>query len=247
MSHITTQATADLAGITKRQVQRILKTGGEIPGAYRSTGGHWKIPDSPDVRRWAAEFKKWDGKPRKDDYEGVPLGEWVKRRKRDVTKRSKVSPNLPVDQILNELVKESLEDLSVSIARVKAELDVLEDRRKRAGEYLLQVRNEKRSGFKQWVREELKPLSVCDAVWLVGSVRRESRPMGTIRALVMPPESHNDDHHVREDNPWKWITWSSKIAGTLCTTRVSDMGEADRVTAMKHLKPIGDFLKALEG
>ena len=31
---------------------------GGIPGAVRTAGGHWKIPDSPEVRKWCSDTKK---------------------------------------------------------------------------------------------------------------------------------------------------------------------------------------------
>jgi len=31
---------------------------GDIPGAVRSAGGHWVIPDTPGVRKWARAMRK---------------------------------------------------------------------------------------------------------------------------------------------------------------------------------------------
>ena len=31
---------------------------GEIPGALRTPGGHWKIPDSPELKNWVRDFAK---------------------------------------------------------------------------------------------------------------------------------------------------------------------------------------------
>jgi hypothetical protein len=55
MSHIPTAELAVLTGYTKRQIQRMAA---KIPGAVRTDGGHWKIPDSPEVRKWCASQAK---------------------------------------------------------------------------------------------------------------------------------------------------------------------------------------------
>jgi excisionase family DNA binding protein len=57
MSHLSTTELATLAGFSKRQVQR-MAANGEIPGAQRTTGGHWKIADSPELREWVRNFSK---------------------------------------------------------------------------------------------------------------------------------------------------------------------------------------------
>ena len=51
MSHISTAELASRTGYSKRQVQRMAASG-EIPGALRTPGGHWHIPDSPEIRKW---------------------------------------------------------------------------------------------------------------------------------------------------------------------------------------------------
>lgn len=63
MSHLTTSQLAEKAGITRRQVQRLLD-GGDVPelDAVRTPGGHWRIPDSPAAKKWAKGFKKWKGR-----------------------------------------------------------------------------------------------------------------------------------------------------------------------------------------
>ena len=50
--------------MTTRQVQRILERGTPNLGATRTLGGHWIIPDTPEVRRWAREHERWKGKLR---------------------------------------------------------------------------------------------------------------------------------------------------------------------------------------
>lgn len=55
MSHIPTAELARLTGYTKRQIQRMA---GKIPGAVRTGGGHWQIPDSPEVRAWCDSSKR---------------------------------------------------------------------------------------------------------------------------------------------------------------------------------------------
>jgi hypothetical protein len=63
MSHLTTSQLAAAAGITRRQVQRILDAG-DVPelGAIRTPGGHWRIPASPAATKWAKGFNRWAGR-----------------------------------------------------------------------------------------------------------------------------------------------------------------------------------------
>ena len=59
MTHLSTHQLAELAGITKRQIQKILESEVLNIGASRTPGGHWIIPDSPAVRRWAKGHHRW--------------------------------------------------------------------------------------------------------------------------------------------------------------------------------------------
>lgn len=59
MSHLSSKQLAELAGLTTRQVQRILDRGTPNLGATRTEGGHWIIPDTPAVREWAAKKERW--------------------------------------------------------------------------------------------------------------------------------------------------------------------------------------------
>lgn len=51
MSLISTAKLAERTGYTKRQIQR-LAAGGEVPGASRTPGGHWKIPEGSKLDAW---------------------------------------------------------------------------------------------------------------------------------------------------------------------------------------------------
>jgi len=64
MSHLSSKQLAELARITTRQAQRILDRGTPNLGATRTAGGHWIIPDTPEVRRWAREHQRWKGRLR---------------------------------------------------------------------------------------------------------------------------------------------------------------------------------------
>lgn len=57
MSHISTAQMAQLTGYEKRHVQR-LAVAGQIPGAVRTGGGHWLIPDTPEVRKWCQTVRR---------------------------------------------------------------------------------------------------------------------------------------------------------------------------------------------
>ncbi|MFZ9938157.1 MAG: hypothetical protein ACO3JG_14040 [Luteolibacter sp.] len=59
MSLLTTAQLAEMAGITKRQLQRILDAKKVDLGARRTPGGHWEIPDTLTVRRWAKRHRRW--------------------------------------------------------------------------------------------------------------------------------------------------------------------------------------------
>jgi hypothetical protein len=59
MSHLSSKQLAELARITTRQAQRILERGTPNLGATRTPGGHWIIPDTPEVRRWARKHQRW--------------------------------------------------------------------------------------------------------------------------------------------------------------------------------------------
>jgi len=59
MTLISTAKLAELSGLRKRQVQRILERGTPDLGATRAPGGHWVIPDTPKVRRWAKNYQRW--------------------------------------------------------------------------------------------------------------------------------------------------------------------------------------------
>lgn len=62
MSHLPIAKTASLAGISSRQLQRLL-IAGKGPTAERSASGRWVVPDSAATRQWCKTFKKWGGLP----------------------------------------------------------------------------------------------------------------------------------------------------------------------------------------
>lgn len=59
MTLISTTQLAVIAGLRTRQIQRLLDKG--VPGinATKSDGGHWIIPDTPAVRKWAKNHRRW--------------------------------------------------------------------------------------------------------------------------------------------------------------------------------------------
>jgi hypothetical protein len=59
MSHLSTNQLAELASLTKRQVQRVLEKGVPDLGATRTPGRHWIIPDTPAIRKWAKNHRRW--------------------------------------------------------------------------------------------------------------------------------------------------------------------------------------------
>ena len=59
MSHLSSKQLAELARITTRQAQRILERGTPNLGATRTPGGHWIIPDTPALRKWARKHQRW--------------------------------------------------------------------------------------------------------------------------------------------------------------------------------------------
>jgi hypothetical protein len=60
MTHLSTAELAKLAKVQKRQIQRILESGFPDLGATRTAGGHWVIPDTIKVRKWAMNHERWN-------------------------------------------------------------------------------------------------------------------------------------------------------------------------------------------
>ena len=63
MSHFSTAQLAEQLGYSKRQVQR-MAADGQIPGAARTPAGHWRIPDTPELREWVRNFRKTESAER---------------------------------------------------------------------------------------------------------------------------------------------------------------------------------------
>jgi hypothetical protein len=59
MTLISTTQLAVIAGLRTRQIQRLLDKGVPGLGATKSEGGHWIIPDTPAVRKWAKNHRRW--------------------------------------------------------------------------------------------------------------------------------------------------------------------------------------------
>jgi hypothetical protein len=59
MTLISTTELAKIANVEKRQIQRILERGVIDFGATKTPGGHWEIPDTVKVRRWAKNHERW--------------------------------------------------------------------------------------------------------------------------------------------------------------------------------------------
>ena len=57
MSHLSTTQLAELTGFSKRQIQR-MAANGEIPGAKRTSGGHWQVADTSELSGWIERFRK---------------------------------------------------------------------------------------------------------------------------------------------------------------------------------------------
>lgn len=57
MSHISTKKLAEMAGLTVRQIQRLAESG-LVPGARRTPGRHWNIPETPQIRSWAKRHRE---------------------------------------------------------------------------------------------------------------------------------------------------------------------------------------------
>ena len=73
ISRLSSKKLAEIARMTTRQVQRILDRATPDLGATRTPGGHWIIPDTPEVRRWAKNHEKWKG-----DVVGITLKDQIK-------------------------------------------------------------------------------------------------------------------------------------------------------------------------
>ncbi len=63
MTLISTAQLAVIAGLKTRQIQRLLDQGVPGIGATKSAGGHWVIPDTAAVRKWAKNHRRWKRPP----------------------------------------------------------------------------------------------------------------------------------------------------------------------------------------
>ena len=57
MSDLTSPELAELTKFSARQIQRFA-CAGEIPGAYRTKGGHWRFPDGENLKLWIKITRK---------------------------------------------------------------------------------------------------------------------------------------------------------------------------------------------
>lgn len=62
MSDLTSPKLAELTKFSARQIQRFA-CAGEIPGAYRTKGGHWRFPEGEDLRLWVRVARKLRNAP----------------------------------------------------------------------------------------------------------------------------------------------------------------------------------------
>ena len=135
MSHIPTAELARLTGYTKRQIQRMA---GGIPGAVRTAGGHWEIPDSPEVREWCSDMKKKREaeKLRREDVDGQKYFAEARNcatiYKPDVAER--LSIEIRMGRQMRNLMK-TIEELSQWDETLKVDLPV---RCNRLGRLLIQ-------------------------------------------------------------------------------------------------------------
>lgn len=60
MSHLSTIQLAEMAQISKRQVQRLLDQGVTGLDATRTAGGHWQVADTAAARKWAKNHVRWN-------------------------------------------------------------------------------------------------------------------------------------------------------------------------------------------
>jgi predicted DNA-binding transcriptional regulator AlpA len=57
MSDLSCPKLALLTGYSSRQIQRFAANG-EIPNAWLTRGGHWRFPESKELKKWVATAKK---------------------------------------------------------------------------------------------------------------------------------------------------------------------------------------------
>lgn len=57
MSDLSCPKLALLTGYSSRQIQRFAANG-EIPKAWLTKGGHWRFPESEELKKWVATAKK---------------------------------------------------------------------------------------------------------------------------------------------------------------------------------------------
>jgi hypothetical protein len=235
MSHFTSSKLADLAGISRRHAQRLLEEG-KIEGASRTKGGHWRIPDTPKIRKWAENFSRWEGKPRADNYAGVPLISW-----RDATEERGVVPGDVAEEI-----SKSCEALRAAAAVAAEEMDASYKAALRAGHLLLSVLSTKGAHFNKWVKSNLPGLTLTDADWLLSLARRHkdsAHKVGAVEVMkrITALKRRNrgkTSKQLRVKNPYVWTEHAGKLRTTLTAETISKMDAGDRETARKQLEPL---------
>ena len=263
MSHLSTIELSKLAGITKRQVQRLLLKG-VVPGAERTPASHWEIPDSNEVRAWAKNFQRWEGKPRSEAMvkenrvrknELKAIGKAVRKpiqeRVASETKNSNDNPAVPTD-FSDDLAREIQRLHMIAETKAKESRTGIEEAcLAREGVARMVDAGHARAGttvkFAEWWRAAGLPKG-WGRKYMTTARTPGDRTKGALRRFGILPEAdtHNDQQHRREDNPFAWTKQAKKLAVALTKKSVSEMSELDKITARKHLESIMEVCEALK-
>jgi hypothetical protein len=229
MSHLPTAQIAVLSGITKRQVQRLLVSG-EIPGAERTPGGHWRVPDTKELRRWAKNFQRWNGKP-------VKLPE---RRKPAKVPRVLVVAGKDTGSTV-KAAQDAVDAARKAIARADAASMV-------AGAMLIEE-SERRYGRKWWEYLAGIGLHPADAKRLMNLARGGPQGMDTPRLHKLGVADKREAKATRRPIGGQWIRQAGAIHGWFSKTTkdrpLKKWTAEEKESARSILEPLAEIHRKL--
>lgn len=249
MSHISTQKAADLAGISKRHLQRLLNAGGVVPSATRTSGGHWRIENDSSFQNWAKSYKRWDGKSRNAKDTGIALGRWTDTKKRAKASGGRHATKLKDSATEEEWCRAILADLDEAVRNAEIAIHELGERKKYASSALIAAKQSRGNKFSQWVRKNIPSIRLEDVKWLTYEPRAtEDRYIETIKGLVLDAKTNTRGRKQRRrtTNPLGWIKWSAKIRKQFDEIDVGTLDAVDAQSALTHLKPLKAIIETLE-
>lgn len=260
MSHLPATELAKLAGISRRHLLRIIDLGETKEMiAEKTPGGHWRIQDTPELRLWAKDFSRWNGKSRRPDYDGKPLNEWhdsiLDKSQKPSLSGLKSSRGESLEDVAADGIREASKNLAERIAKIRQETEAAMSKSYELGQLLSVMRRKKGSQFRVWLRKEMPDLCEADVNSLIYEAEsvaegRPPSPLSFVRRFIFSTRESDTEpakrkQHRREDNPFAWVKIAGKLKATLTLKTIKAMDRHERETARFHLKPIVEHYKDL--